>query len=1074
MAAIRFAENYYSFRKFDTVFTGLNQPKTAAEQALAAIEAKLVEANQLFRSRRYQDAVAAYKQAQALIYAQLEPGFEIGHYATFPFPMSPALFEPLLSLGVEYMNVLPLPVPGTTIRPRVPVNPAELGKAVEYEKVGLTAQNFTTPSARDTVADFQLAGQLKQEGNLKASQFFFDRAKATDGNIFQLLDKAAPPPAAPTPAPVVSAPGAAPHALAAAQAVVATPTAAALRSTNMLMAAAVARVQLPDAAVADRSVGVMLADKAVTFTWKAGEAPPLQQIKTQLYGQRIHETDLSILNRRAVQPSDLAINLAHDYYYVVPLGLAECYHALGDWTNAETQYFQAAAYQFLNADVEAPYLFQRLATLYLDWGNQLFRNGQPADALPVYSRVVMPNGSVPTTALYSTAALAPGANTAMLVIPKLGDVNAINALNVNPTLAAAILEVWQQLTKIAGGLDFWGFWAPSVPIFTFDYLQSVAINFTQLAMNAERDYINYQDRADQGILTQEQLTQNATQSQAEVQVASLQAAAAATEVQAYQDGLDLANQRASDARANANEYAAKSWGAIAYQASSQQVSGGDDGDPGQLNAYASQLLGGFGISGSRATIAAATQLAGARLNREYEIDSMNRQAAELDTAAVQAQSEVNAAKARAAAANAAVGVAQLRALAAQQLVSTFNNMTFTPDVWHQMGVAMKKLYKRYLDMALRTARIMQQAYNFEMDQSIHFIKSDYSLDEVKGMLAAEALMADIQSFTFQLITSQNNKPQPLKVIVSLADRYPFPFENGLRKTGVMEFQTRIEDFDMYYPGTFAGRIEAVEVEVDGIVPVRGISGTLTNSGVSFYRVPASASLKTRVQSKETLVLSDYSVRQDSLEITTDQRLMRIFQGAGVASTWRLELPKGINDIDYGALTDVRLTFYYKARYDPGLHSIVVASLGAQPNFNKRQRGIPVRWLYPDAFFFFQNTGQLTLTLQASDFRNNESQPALNNVGILIATDGSVPAGNIKVSLATPAHAAIAGVTDNTGSISTGTGSAWNPLATGSALGTYTLTLQAADNPQFVKNGQLVLSPILNVVLFTEYTFVPRA
>jgi hypothetical protein len=389
-------------------------------------------------------------------------------------------------------------------------------------------------------------------------------------------------------------------------------------------------------------------------------------------------------------------------------------------------------------------------------------------------------------------------------------------------------------------------------------------------------------------------------------------------------------------------------------------------------------------------------------------------------------------------------------------------------------VAMKKLYKRYLDMALRTARIMQQAYNFEMDQSIHFIKSDYSLDEVKGMLAAEALMADIQSFTFQLITSQNNKPQPLKVIVSLADRYPFPFENGLRKTGVMEFQTRIEDFDMYYPGTFAGRIEAVEVEVDGIVPVRGISGTLTNSGVSFYRVPASASLKTRVQSKETLVLSDYSVRQDSLEITTDQRLMRIFQGAGVASTWRLELPKGINDIDYGALTDVRLTFYYKARYDPGLHSIVVASLGAQPNFNKRQRGIPVRWLYPDAFFFFQNTGQLTLTLQASDFRNNESQPALNNVGILIATDGSVPAGNIKVSLATPAHAAIAGVTDNTGSISTGTGSAWNPLATGSALGTYTLTLQAADNPQFVKNGQLVLSPILNVVLFTEYTFVPRA
>jgi len=1071
MAAIKFAENYYSFRKFDTVYTTLYPPKTAEDQALAAIEAKLVNANQLFMNRRFQDAVAAYKEAQALIYAQLDSGFQPGNYSNFPFPMSQAIFDSLLSVGLEYMNVLPLPAPATTVRPRVPLDSNQLGAAREFDKTGLTAQQFTLPSAKDAAADFQLGKRLKQQGNLKAGQFFLDRAKATDASTFKLMDQAAQP--APAPAPATPAP-AVPHAAITPVAIAATPVGMNLRMTSLLAVTAAPRAELPGAAAADRSAGVMMGDKAVTFAWKAGEAPPLQQIKAQIYAQRVHGTDLSILYRPAVHPSDLAMNLAHDYYYVVPLGLAECYHALGDWTNAEVLYFQAAAYQFLNADVEAPYLFQRLASLYLDWGNQLFRNGQPADALSIYSRVVMPNGAVPASTLYTTAPLAPGANAAKLVIPKLGDLNAIVALNVNPALSAIIVEVWQQLTKIAGGLDFWGFWAPNVPIFTFDYLQSVAINFTELAMNAERDFINYQDRADQGTLTREQLAQNAAQSQAEVQAVALQASAAAAEAQAYQDGLNLAKQRAANARANATEYAAKSWGAIAYQASSQQVSGGDDGDPDQLNAFASQLLGGSGISGSRATIAAATQLAGARLNREYEIDSLNRQAAELDTAAVQAQSELTAANARAAAASAALTVAQLRASAAQQLLNTFDNITFTPDVWYEMGLAIKRLYKRYLNMALRIARTMQQAYNFEMDQSVHLIKADYSSDEVKGLLAAEALMADIQSFTFQLITSQTNKPQPVKVIVSLANRYPFQFENGLRNTGVMEFQTRIEDFDMYYPGTFAGRIEAVEVEVDGIVPVFGLSGSLTNNGISFYRTPSSISLKTRVQSKETLVLSDYAVRQDSLEVTTDQRLMRIFQGAGVASTWRLELPKGINDIDYGALTDVRLTFYYKARYDPVLHGTVLASLAAQPNFNKRQRAIPVRWLYPDAFFFFQNTGQLELTLQASDFRGNETQPALTNVGILIATDGSVPAGNIKVSLATPAHAALAAATDATGGISTGDGSAWNPLAAGSALGKYTLSLQAGDNPQFVKNGQLTLSPILNIVLFIEYIFVPRA
>src|SRR5205807_8573604 len=143
--------------------------------------------------------------------------------------------------------------------------------------------------------------------------------------------------------------------------------------------------------------------------------------------------------------------------------------------------------------------------------------------------------------------------------------------------------------------------------------------------------------------------------------------------------------------------------------------------------------------------------------------------------------------------------------------------------------------RRYLTMALRAARLMQQAYNFETDQNLKIVKGDYSSDEVKGLLAADALMADIQSFTYDLITSTAGKPQPLKQTISLAQQYGFLFETQFRKTGSMQFETRIEDFDDYYPGIYAGRIDSVEVEVDGIVPVTGISGTLANSGISSYR-----------------------------------------------------------------------------------------------------------------------------------------------------------------------------------------------------------------------------------------------
>src|SRR5262249_13790778 len=208
----------------------------------------------------------------------------------------------------------------------------------------------------------------------------------------------------------------------------------------------------------------------------------------------------------------------------------------------------------------------------------------------------------------------------------------------------------------------------------------------------------------------------------------------------------------------------------------------------------------------------------------------------------------------------------------------------------------------------------------------------------------------------------------------------------LLKPVSIKCETRSEDFAYYYPGRSAGRIDAVEVEIDGIVPVSGVSGALTITGISSSRLPASLipphsdGLKFRVQPKETLVISDYSARQDALLSPQDQRIMRVFQGAGVASSWRLDLPKGINDIDYGALTDVRLTFYYKARFDPNLRDVVLAQINALPGINGRQRSIPTRWVYPDAFFHFQDTGNLSFTLRRRDFRSNETLPVITSIG----------------------------------------------------------------------------------------------
>jgi hypothetical protein len=529
-----------------------------------------------------------------------------------------------------------------------------------------------------------------------------------------------------------------------------------------------------------------------------------------------------------------------------------------------------------------------------------------------------------------------------------------------------------------------------------------------------------------------------------------------------------------------NDYASQAWHQNVMQAEASQVQGGDDGDPGKLVDYLNQLRAGQTISDSGATVGAALSLDAAEYARQYQVDQLKRTAAEMQSAQAQAQAEATAAQARVNAASSQVAAAQLRAGGAQQVLNAFDAAFFTPDVWHAMAQTMYGLYQRYFAMALRVAKLMQSAYNFETDQSLHLIRNSYASGEVQGLLGADLLMADVQGFTYDLVTSTAGKQQPIRHEISLATSYAYLFETQLRKTGAIDFETRVDDFDAAYPGTYAGRIASVEVAVDGIVPVLGLAGTLTNNGVSTYRVPSAAwpangspGVKYRIQPKETLVLSDFQLRSDDLLYRGNANARRVFEGAGVASSWRLEIPKATNDIDFGALTDVRLVFYYDARYDPTLKARVLSHLAALPGVTQRTRSLPLAWLYPDAFFHFQDSGTLQIELRKADFPRNQLAPVLTDVALLVTTVGK-PAAGITLSLATPAHAAGAsGTTGADGAIASGGASPFTPLASGSAVGTYTIALTAAANPAFVTGGKLDLSPIVNLSLLFGYGFTPR-
>jgi hypothetical protein len=1031
-------ETAYSFRRLESVvFADAGRDDT---QVLARIDRLLVSAGEAFRSRRHLDAIDDYTAARRLIWSQLFPSSAFDEVKIAGID----LIRPLASYAGEWMNVLPgADVGAVGVRPREAVA-VDTGPVTGIHVAALDA------AAAEAAADLGAAELHERHGNLAAASFFRDRASSVAPDLV--------------------------HAVVASAAIPPGTTAPGVRALSGASGGTPLRtVELPAAVTAGkRSYVVEVGTRVRTITWDAGRAPAVDKLLSTVFDAR---KALKVLPDALIRPSgpaDAAAALPHVWYYETPLGLAECHHAMGNWSEAESWYLAAARYQYLNANVEAPYVWGRLADLYRDWGNRLFRTGEVQAAVGVYGKVMGTDGSEPASELYSIAGLAPGADVARAA---LADLAAPETVTGSPSIVAPILDIWAQLTKIDAGLDFWGHWAANVPIWTFDYLQSVAVNFCQLAISAERDAVSFWEKADQGELTRLQLEQNVAQARAEAAAAAAQVTAAQAQVTAYEKGEQAARRRADNAAANADEYAQKSSQWTMHQALAGQLGAGDDGNAAELNRLAERMLSGpYSISGDRGALVGAEQLAAARLQRSYEVNAMRRQQADLEASAAQATAERKAAQARALATMASAHAAAVRVDGALELVQAFDQQRFTPDVWNKLGERLDALSDRYLVMALDVAKLMQRAYNFDNDTDRALVKADYAADTVKGLLAADALMADIQSFTYDMVTSTAPARQPVRQTISLARQYPFLFERDFRATGRMEFDTRIDDFDLLYPGSYAGRVEHVEVAVDGIVPARGISGTLTNAGISHYRTPSSVwdtgnGLKHRVQNRETMIISDHDVRADAVVTDTDRRRRRVFEGAGVCSSWTLELPRAVNDLDFDAITDVRLTFTYEARFDPDLRDRVLAELAALPALHERQRPVPVRWLFPDAFFTFYDTGVLGFTIEQEWFPRSERDPELIALGLVVATTPTTRRGGLVLDV-TPPDAATTRVSTQPDGIVAET--AITNVSGTTAVGDYRIELPGSENPSWVDDGALALDDIDNIAMILEYSFTPRA
>src|SRR6266511_47613 len=1111
---------------------GRVQDESPDTDLLRQIEDEISAAARHSAGRRYQEAIAAYRRATGLIWTEIDPAAH-PRAGTAP-PPSRARFRPLLEASLGWLSLLPVPAPVSPVAPSTPDGVGHLAA----DRVGLVARAVSSPASLAAASRARLAGILSKQGSIDAGRAAGAGAAGLDPAVAHALltavtgparsvpATAPPPPPAPPPAPLPGrTPAAAPssrlapvrllrrlvpwsarretpvasdvasgpeRAAAPAQmppivtappigpAALTAPAAAPSATPGTILPASLTQQRRRGVSVAEQGTGQV---RVASFDFTVGSIPDPAAIERHVYASRVRNAAMPDILAQPLLATDFVLALSHFYHYVIPVGMADCYTALGDWTNAELGYLLAASYDYLNEAVEAPQLWAKLATLYLRWADSLYRADDPAGALPIYERIVTQGGAVPNSRLYTTPGIGAGAELARPIIdtlPKPGTEPGELGGAPEPVIAAPVLGAYLKIGQIKAGLDFHGHWASTVPIWTFDYLQRVATQFCQLAVSAEQSVITYWDRADQGALTRQQLVQHAVDSAAEVDVATRQWLIAKAEEHAYSKAFDLAKMRAADAQANHDDYQSLHGDAILYQAFAGAVAYDHGEVMNWLDTYADQTLqGSRPAAPDKGMKGPGLQLVANRLSMQYELASMQRTADELKLAIDQAATEFVAMSGRRFAADLQRNIAELHRDEAKALLQTFNEATFTPEVWQAIGDRLFALYRRHLDMALRAAKLMQSAYNFENDTTMKVIRADYTGDEIRGLLGADTLAADIASFTDAQLSSARGKTQLITHTVSLATRHSYAFETQFRRAGRMAFETTADDFDLAYPGTYGGRIRRVDVTLQGLVPVGGFAGTLTCGGLSFYRLPMDAwkdqnsdQMRRRIQPAETLVLSDLDRRTEPAD--ADDRQAGIFAGAGVIGSWVLDIPPEVNDIDYRLITDVLITFTYQARYDPALAGAVREILHNQPGAHVTQLALPLRWLYPDTFFNLVNNHTATLHIAATDLPLNHTNATLTRLGLLIIPRQHAADG-LTIEVTAPGAASLAAVvTDESGlASSTSAGGALSTQLGRPVVGDWTLAVPADGGAGWMTDGAIDLTDLANVTLLLEYRYTPR-
>jgi hypothetical protein len=560
--------------------------------------------------------------------------------------------------------------------------------------------------------------------------------------------------------------------------------------------------------------------------------------------------------------------------------------------------------------LERRVLTKKIATLYLEWGDLLFRQQEAAAAGARYTQVLR----IYRREWQTVMGLAPG-----------------NPLSINPEVLWIIKRADVQLRKLKAGLNYLGYSSTYVPIWSYRYLRDSAKHFVDMARSLERDALNFLASAEREFEQGIQLAGSADIARKMVAIERARVDQARTGVQIAQTSQQLAQLRLANHLTTIRD----------FQNTHPIATGRDMGFLNDvLNVFEGSEYGAEIGSFVGSVFGWSTSGGMQRREARDQYSQMVRETEELRLSASLAALEQQRAQQELGIAMLNRDIAEFDQRTKQEHLEVARSKTLNTQFWHELSRDVRKKAHQYLDYGIQLTWLTEQAYEFETASDVNLVKFDYLSTE--GWLAADQLVLDLDTIEFDRLTRQRQKELPLTHTISLRAKDLIALER-LKRDGTVVFETTAQDFDFAHPGTYNRRIKKVDVIVPALYGRDGFRGRLTKGALSVVNMldarppnglntfadwlqhtPSPSRRRLLATPEETMVLARQTGQAMSGgEAFNKEGEKRVFEDHGVTGTWKLEIPHASNDFDLGTIMDVLIRIDFTASYSEELKDAVL-------------------------------------------------------------------------------------------------------------------------------------------------------